>query len=106
MNDPTVTKHVESVRKDFLQEIQNTEQYIPELKGILDVWKESEPAYFNMASKTAVEFVKEAAAQVVKKYGTGAGQPDYIRQVVFLARQFAQPKMLEKVKFTLDRTKS
>jgi hypothetical protein len=105
MNDPTVTKYVESVRKDTLQEIQNMEQYMPELKGILDVWKEFEPAHFDMASKTAVEFVREAAAQVVKTYGTGAGQPDYIRQVAYMARQFAQPKMLEKLKFTLDRTK-
>lgn len=46
-----------TARQDLMAEIGKADKYMPELKGILDIWKEFEPDYYARAVEKATEYM-------------------------------------------------
>jgi hypothetical protein len=59
------------------QEIRNMDKYIPELKGILDIWFEFLPAYQNAIEGKARMFVTSTYGHLLKKVSTDAASTNH-----------------------------
>ncbi|KAL7621055.1 hypothetical protein AAE478_008367 [Parahypoxylon ruwenzoriense] len=97
MNDALIAGFVDRTRADQLKEIQNMDQYINELAGMLAVWLEFEPAYYAMAAAKAATFVKFTTNYIMLRLGTGAGLSNDLAQLVWTAGQLS--KQVDQLRF-------
>lgn len=97
MNGQAIRPMVEAVREAQLKEIQNMEAHIPELKGILAIWKEFEPAYYAMVESKAGTWAAELTAYITLTMGNGAGLSGNKAMLAYTAQQLS--KRLGELKF-------
>lgn len=71
------------------QEIRNMDKYIPELKGILDIWFEFLPAYQDAIEGKARTFVIRTFDHLLKKVSTDAASANHIAKMLHTAQTYS-----------------
>ncbi|KAH6687317.1 symbiotic chitinase [Plectosphaerella plurivora] len=98
MNHPVLKPLAAISRKAMLVEVQNMEQYVPPLKGILDIWLEFEPGYYRAIELFAQNWIQEATANVIMRLGSPADLSGQAAFLAWTAQKLADRK--DELKFT------
>lgn len=82
-------RYAQIARQDLIQEILRAQNYAG-LTGLLDIWEEFEPAFFEKAVATAMEFMSMSTGAVAKTFGSNAGNVnnEAVRTALYQAQAF------------------
>ncbi|KAF4224513.1 hypothetical protein CNMCM8980_007536 [Aspergillus fumigatiaffinis] len=94
LNDAGLANSFDQARLLLAKEIEYADQYMPELKGILAIWKEFEPDFYANAVKFASTFVSGRIAEINQKFPLGGtlGNPA-VSKLVYEASLLAKASM-------------
>ncbi|UNI22105.1 Chitinase [Purpureocillium takamizusanense] len=71
LNDAVLQRAFTAAGKTLTAEMAHADEFIPELKGILEAWKEWEPDYYNHVVSLATEWLTSRGAMITQKFGSG-----------------------------------
>ncbi|OGE51111.1 hypothetical protein PENARI_c014G00094 [Penicillium arizonense] len=99
LNYPELRPHFDAARAALQKEFEYADKYMPELKGILAIWKEFEPAFYDQIVKHSQNFLKTRIGLVHQKFPLGGISDDIVSKVVYEAEQLK--KAVDQIAFKL-----